>query len=296
MKIVFLGCGYLGFNLSEQLKNENEIEVWGLKSPYSSLSSQFKEIDAFDVDSLDKMDLENTIIIDTVSLLANNAKSENEQEVLDSLCSKYSKLFTYLKDRKIHSYYFISSGGTVYGDSDLPISEEHHLYPRTLYAKSKERLEKCLATSGLNYVILRLSNPYGGYQVTDKKQGVIPVLIEKVLNNDVFELWGNLTTVRDYIYISDLSAAITCLISSDVNNEIVNVGSGIGTSLQEVFDEVEQTTGTKINLKHSLSDVPIVDSIILDISKLKRMTGFNIQVSLAEGIKKEVERIQEELK
>lgn len=296
MKIVFLGCGYLGFNLSELLKNEHDVEVWGLKNPYSSLSTMFCEIDVFDIDSLASMDLEDAVIIDTVSLLGNNAKSDNEQEVLDSLCNKYLKLFNYFKQRKIHTYYFISSGGTVYGDSNLPISENHHLHPRTLYAKSKERLEQCIIDSNLNYVILRLSNPYGGFQVTDKKQGVIPVLIEKVVKGEVFELWGNLTTVRDYIYITDLSSAINHLIKRNASKEIVNVGSGLGTSLQQVFDEVEMATKAKINLKHCLSDVPIVESIILDITKLKELTDFDIQVSLQEGIQKEVERIKEELK
>lgn len=296
MKILFLGCGYLGYNLSEALKEDFETEVWGLESPYSSFSSIFKEINVFDLNLLSNQELKDVIIIDTVSLVANTAKSDNEEEFLDKLIKRYEALFELLKAKEIHSYYFVSSGGTVYGASDIPIKENHELLPKTLYAKSKVLLEECLIKSGLNYVIMRLSNPYGGYQVTDKKQGVIPVLIEKVLKNDQFELWGETNTVRDYIYIDDLSVMLEKLIQKDVKNEIINIGSNVGHSLQEVFNWVEKITGKKINLKKVEIDVPIIKSIILDTSKLQNLIEINCNISLQEGIEKEVQRIQEELK
>lgn len=296
MKIVFLGCGYLGYNLSEALKGKYETEVWGLVSPYSSFSTIFREINVFDFEQLGKQDLKDVIIIDTVSLVANTAKSDNENEFLRNLLNRYNDLFAFLKEKGIHSYYFVSSGGTVYGESDVPIKENHDLLPKSLYAKSKVMLEKSIEESGLNYIIMRLSNPYGGYQVTDKKQGVIPILIEKVLKNEQFELWGESTTVRDYIYIDDLSKIMNVLIDKDTKNEVINIGSGIGHSLQDVFDLVESKTKKNINLKKIQIDVPVVKSIILDISKLKSLTGITSNTSLEEGIEKEVRRIQEELK
>ncbi|MEG0240045.1 NAD-dependent epimerase/dehydratase family protein [Anaerorhabdus sp.] len=296
MKIVFLGCGYLGYNLSEALKGKYETEVWGLVSPYSSFSTIFREINVFDFEQLGKQDLKDVIIIDTVSLVANTAKSDNENEFLRNLFNRYNDLFAFLKEKGIHSYYFVSSGGTVYGESDVPIKENHELLPKSLYAKSKVMLEKSIEESGLNYIIMRLSNPYGGYQVTDKKQGVIPILIEKVLKNEQFELWGESTTVRDYIYIDDLSKIMNVLIDKDTKNEVINIGSGIGHSLQDVFDLVESKTKKNIDLKKIQIDVPVVKSIILDISKLKSLTGITSNTSLEEGIEKEVRRIQEELK
>lgn len=296
MKIVFLGCGYLGYNLSEALKGKYETEVWGLVSPYSSFSTIFREINVFDFEQLGKQDLKDVIIIDTVSLVANTAKSDNENEFLRNLLNRYNDLFAFLKEKGIHSYYFVSSGGTVYGESDVPIKENHELLPKSLYANSKVMLEKSIEESGLNYIIMRLSNPYGGYQVTDKKQGVIPILIEKVLKNEQFELWGESTTVRDYIYIDDLSKIMNVLIDKDTKNEVINIGSGIGHSLQDVFDLVESKTKKNIDLKKIQIDVPVVKSIILDISKLKSLTGITSNTSLEEGIEKEVRRIQEELK
>lgn len=293
MKLIFLGCGYLGYNLSEQLSKYYDVQVIGLDSPYTKLSNKFTYLDVFNDEFPN--DFEDAIIIDTITIVSNNSKSENEEEKLLQLNKLYQNLFNKLKVKKIKKYYFLSSGGTIYGDSSIPILEKAQLNPKTLYAKSKVMLEELLAKSDLNYVIFRLSNPYGGYQVTDKKQGVIPIYIERTLKNEEFELWGTPHTIRDYIYIDDFAKAIHLCIEKDISNEILNIGSGIGSSLQDIFNEVEKDTQLKTKVKTIPSDVPIVESIVLDITKLKQLTGFEPKVSLSEGIRKEIQRIQEEL-
>lgn len=293
MKLIFLGCGYLGYNLSEQLSKYYDVQVIGLDSPYTKLSNKFTYLDAFNDEFPNNF--EDAIIIDTITIVSNNSKSENEEEKLLQLNKLYQNLFNKLKVKKIKKYYFLSSGGTIYGDSSIPILEKAQLNPKTLYAKSKVMLEELLAKSDLNYVIFRLSNPYGGYQVTDKKQGVIPIYIERTLKNEEFELWGTPHTIRDYIYIDDFAKAIHLCIEKDISNEILNIGSGIGSSLQDIFNEVEKDTQLKTKVKTIPSDVPIVESIVLDITKLKQLTGFEPKVILSEGIRKEIQRIQEEL-
>lgn len=293
MKIIFLGCGYLGYNLSEILKEFYDVKIVGLESPYTKFIKQFEHCDAFNDEFGNEF--EDAIIFDTISILANNAKSDNEEAKLLDISKMYEDMFARLKKANIKKYYFLSSGGTIYGDSSQPISEIDAIHPTTLYAKSKAVIEKKLMESGLDYVILRLSNPYGGYQITDKKQGVIPIYIERTLQHKEFELWGELRTVRDYIYIDDFAQAIHLCIANDVSKEIVNVGSGKGNSLQEIFDEVQTLTKIQTQLKVIPSEVALVDSIVLDITKLKKLTGFETKVSLSEGIKKEINRIQEEL-
>lgn len=293
MKIIFLGCGYLGYNLSELLKEYYDVKIVGLESPYTKFVNNFEYCDAFNTDF--GKDFEDAIVFDTISILANNAKSDREDEKLLEVSTMYESMFARLKSAGIKKYYYLSSGGTIYGDSALPIAETQAIHPTTLYAKSKAVIEEKLIQSGLDYVILRLSNPYGGYQITDKKQGVIPIYIERTLTHQEFELWGELGTVRDYIYIDDFARAIHLCISQDVTCEIVNIGSGQGNSLKEIFDEVQNLTTMQTQLKVTASVVALVDSIVLDISKLKKLTGFEPSISLHEGIKREIIRIQEEL-
>ena len=294
MKIICLGCGYLGFNLAAELKQWNQTEVIGLQSPYTSLCPEFKEINAFCEADLDKVDFKDAVVIDTISLLGNNAKSDDEKSVIDSITGKYRFLMEQLKNRGASLFIFMSSGGTVYGNSSEPISEEAQLNPISLYARSKVACEQVIRESGMPYLILRLANPYGGHQTTDKKQGVIPILIEKALKRDCFEMWASPHSSRDYIYIDDFARAIHLLISKGIQNETVNVASQTATSLTEILDEVQEQTGMAIEIHHVNSEVPVVDQIVLNIDKLKRLTGFEIETSIQSGIKKEVIRIRNE--
>ena len=180
MKIILLGCGYLGYNLASLLSQEAETKIIGLPSPYMPLCSNFREINAFSARDLDQVDFEDAVVIDTISLLANNARSEDEEKTLCEVEKKYEFLLCQLKQRGARLFIFMSSGGTVYGNAAEPICEDAPLHPITLYARSKTRCEQVIRQSALPYLILRLANPYGGHQMTDKKQGVIPILIEKL--------------------------------------------------------------------------------------------------------------------
>ncbi len=295
MKIIFLGAGYLGFNLCKILEKNYETELWGIDSPYTSLYDSFVKVNAFDSEALSKLDFKDAIVVDTISLVSSDAKSEDEDTILENVRKKYEILIDTLIKGQVKQYIFFSSGGTVYGSHLENVSEECATSPMTLYAKSKVMLEEMLQKSDINYLILRLSNPYGGYQLAGKRQGVIPILIRSALLDEPFHLWASTESVRDYFYIDDLANAINLLVKNNISKEIVNVGSGSGTSLQTVIDIVEKETNKKIEITREDSNVPIVNSIILNINKLKRLTGYKPIVSLEDGIQKEIDRIKEEI-
>ena len=211
MRVVFFGCGYLGYNLSSFLRKDFDVSIYGLKSPYTDKASWFKEMDCFNEELLRQEKLKDAIIIDTVSIIGVNAKSDNEEETLGKLKERYEHLFRVLKEQGIKRYVFFSSGGTIYGDSEVAIDENHSLNPKNLYARSKELLEGVLKESGLDYLILRPTNPFGGYQVNDNGQGVIPILISKAIKQEVFEMWVDSSSTRDYIYIDDFGNALKLL-------------------------------------------------------------------------------------
>lgn len=294
-RVIILGCGYLGYNLYALLRNTFPTEIWGIDSPYASKVLDFREVDAFNPDEMDALDFHDAVIIDAIGLVANNAVSENEEMALDGIAGNYRRLLRSLKKGGAKRFLFFSSGGTVYGNSLKPISEENILHPMTLYSRSKTREEEVIQESDLDYLILRLSNPYGGYQISGKRQGVIPILIRKAYQNDPFEMWIDGDSIRDYFYITDLAQAIRLLIQKEISREIINVGSGIGTSLNEVIHLTQEATGHPIRIVPKSSDVPVVRAIVLDISKLRRLTGYEPSVTMQQGIALENERIREEL-
>ena len=295
MRVIILGCGYLGFNLYDLLKESYDTELWGIESPYSSLVKDMKYINVFDQMAMAKQNLEDAVVIDAIGLIANTAVSDDEKGALERIKSPYQCLIRSLKEGKAKRFIYFSSGGTIYGNTLRPISENDPIRPMSLYAKSKAVTEELIMTSNIPYLILRLSNPYGGYQDNEKKQGVIPILIRKAFTGEPFEMYIDGTSVRDYFYITDLAQAIRGLIDADVNNEVINVGSGIGTSLSEIIELVEQATEKKINIVHRSAEAPTIQSIVLDIAKLKELTGYEPEVKLKEGIQEETERIRKEL-
>ena len=294
MRVIILGCGYLGYNLYELLKQRFETELWGIESPYSPLVPEMINVNAFDPGAMAEQNLKDAVVIDAIGLIANNASAENEEEALNRLYIPYSRLITSLKLGGVSRFVFFSSGGTIYGNTDLPISEDHPIAPMSLYARSKAGIEDLIRKSDLPYLILRLSNPYGGYQIAEKKQGVIPILIRRALRNEPFEMYVSGDSVRDYFYISDLGQAVTGLLECGAVNDTVNVGSGQGTSLHEIIRLVQEATGETVSIIQKASEMPVVQSIVLNIDKLKRLTGYEPVVSLREGIAEETLRIKKE--
>ena len=216
MKVVFIGCGYLGHNLSKGLIDKYDVNILGIDSPYVQYSPWFRYADVFDMGTMINQDLQDAIVIDTVSLVGNRTTSDNPDKLLRSIKYKYQGLLDVLKAKGVKRFIFFSSGGTIYGDSEMPIKEEHELNPKSLYGKSKMMLEKLIQDSGIDYLILRPSNPFGGFQITNG-QGVIPILINKALNQEPFDMYVDSDSVRDYFYIDDFVDILDKLIEKNIS-------------------------------------------------------------------------------
>ena len=113
----------------------------------------------------------------------------------------------------VESIVFVSSGGTVYGRPEAtPIPESHPTNPLCAQGISKLAIEKYLhlywKLHGLDYCVLRVSNAYGGRERTEKAQGAVAVLLDRALKGEVFEIWGDGSVVRDYVYVTDVIRAL----------------------------------------------------------------------------------------
>ena len=107
-----------------------------------------------------------------------------------------------------------------------------------------------------------------------------------------FDMYVDENSVRDYFYISDFADGLDKIIQSDINKEIFNIGSGIPTSLRTVIDLVEKDCQKSLTVNKLQIDDTAVKSVVLDISKLKNMVGYEPKISLQDGIRLEVERLE----
>jgi len=188
---------------------------------------------------------------------------------------------------------FVSSGGTVYGvPRKVPIDEDHPTDPICSYGITKLAIEKYLRLywelHGLDYVVLRVSNPYGERQRTHASQGAVAVFLGKILRGEPIEIWGDGSVVRDYIHISDVVSALCCATKYRGAERVLNIGSGRGVSLNELLGAIESATGATPRCVYADKrpfDVPVS---VLSIARARRELEWTPLVDLPEGVARTV--------
>ena len=109
-------------------------------------------------------------------------------------------------------------------------------------------------------------------------------MLEHLRRGTVMEIWGDGTSVRDFLYIDDMLSALIRLIDFPHDNNTYNAGSGIGYSLNQLREIVESVCGNKLSAIYRPSRKSDVKTIVLDSSLLSKKTKWNPTVSLELGI------------
>lgn len=139
-----------------------------------------------------------------------------------------------------------------------------------------------------NVSIVRPANVYGSYDNFNPENAmVVPSLIRKAQENEILEVWGDGSTIRDFIHSDDVALGMIFAVKNKITKPI-NLGSGKGYSIKEVVDMVVKHSKKSLEVKW-LTDKPAGDKIrLFDMSRAKSY-GFKISVSLEEGIKRTTE-------
>ena len=139
---------------------------------------------------------------------------------------------------------------------------------------------------GLDYRIIRLSNPYGKYQKPNGVQGVVTTFIYEVMHNHNLRVYGDGSVIRDYIYIDDAIAAIQKIVDYQGKYRIFNVGSGKGYSINEIINIIETVVKKKVDIIYDGNRKSDVPTNILDITRYRSCFGEIVNVNLNEGIRR----------
>jgi UDP-glucose 4-epimerase len=297
--LVVGGNGFIGSHLSERLLREGyEVAVLDrFKSGVNNLWEISGQIEIFRGSYLDQELLRTAMEgMDYVFHYASSTTPatsiadpvyEIESNLLGSV-----RLLQIARDEGVKKVIFPSSGGTIYGEpKSLPVREEDCALPSNPYAISKWAVERYLhhfhELYGLDYLILRYSNPYGERQNPYGKQGVIPIFLNRIKHNQRPVIYGDGSMVRDYIYINDIIEATSILFESAIKDKVFNVGSGIGISLNEIIKTMYSILGEEIRPIYEInSSRTYVTGIVLDIAKIETKTGWKPSTSIEEGIRK----------
>jgi UDP-glucose 4-epimerase len=294
--LVFGGTGFIGSNLcSELLKLGHKIRVVDRTiKPINTeklANIEFIEADFVQVDDFTSY-LENIdVVFHLISTtLPATSKGNEIFDIQSNVCSTLRLLNSMVQIGNGKKIIFLSSGGTVYGQSNVnPIPEETPTNPICSYGIHKLTIEKYLHfyyhEYGLDYQIVRLANPYGRGQNGKNGQGVIPIFARKIQQSEEIQIWGDGLTTRDYIYIDDVIDALCLLPEYTGDYKIMNLGSGRGASLLDIVEIVAKVLNIKPNIKFLNARTIDVKTNVLDISIIKRELRWSPQFDLTNGIR-----------
>jgi UDP-glucose 4-epimerase len=187
--------------------------------------------------------------------------------------------------------FVLASSCAVYGDPKIqPITEEAIPDPISPYAESKLIGERyCLGFHErglLRSIVLRFFNVYGSRQGLNDYSGVITRFFERARKNEPLIVYGDGLQTRDFVNVHDIVQAILSSVNSvNAEGEIVHIGSGRATSINELAKIVLLLTGADGGVLYQPSrDGDIKDSLA-NISKAKRLLGYEPKVSLIDGLR-----------
>ena len=234
--------------------------------------------------------------VDTVvhcawSTIPVSANADPAQDVLSNVFGSV-RLSQMAGQAGVKRFVFLSSGGTIYGKVTAEkISEKMPVAPSNAYGAGKASVEMYLASISQKFqlpvTILRVSNPYGPGQLPWRGQGAVNTMVGCCLENLPFEVWGNGSAVRDYIYIDDVAEAVSrAMLLQSQGLEVFNIGSGRGLDLLELAVEVERAIGIKPRLVFEASRQIDVDRNVLSVAKAERIMAWRPQVTLSAGIRR----------
>ncbi|MDA3616027.1 NAD-dependent epimerase/dehydratase family protein [Polluticaenibacter yanchengensis] len=294
--LVLGGSGFIGKNLLSIAKDSNN-QLFVITKSDISQSIEFKHCH-FIEGSIKDTDLIKTVIIENditnvIHLNSNLIPSSTADEFQQSFEDIVLPTFKIIDLAAILNvqFIFLSSGGTVYGKSDSKIDETHSLNPINYYGYHKTVIEDYILfkhrTEKLNYLILRPSNVFGEYQKFESNQGFISVAIHKLSNNESLEIWGDGSVTRDYLHVQDLVDIIFKLINANVKNEVLNICSGIGYTLNEVIKFISLSLNTNPKITYKPARNIDLNFVVLNNQKLFKFIDHDF-ITLENGIRRQV--------
>lgn len=200
------------------------------------------------------------------------------------------------RDASISRVVLISSGA-VYGDQELiPFKETSQPKPSSPYAVSKLASEYYIRTigalSGIEAVCLRVFNAYGpGQRIPASHPPIIPNFLKQAIKNGTLVIHGDGKQTRDYVYIDDVvNAMVSAAIAADVDQQVINVGSGIETSVRELARLVVEVTNKKPEEVYNPRVSGGVSRMCANIGLAKEKLNYLPLISLDMGIRLTLER------
>ena len=128
-------------------------------------------------------------------------------------------------------------------------------------------------SSGTATKIFRCSNIYSQFQPVGRSQGLIANAIDCAVSRRRLQIYGDGSSTRDYIHIDDVCQSVYAILANQMFSGIVNIGSGIGTTINDVVESISAITGTQVEVEYQQSRQGDLHRCVLDNERQVELTG-----------------------
>jgi len=196
-------------------------------------------------------------------------------------------------DAAVKRVIFASTGGAIYGEPvEVPQTESHPLNPLSPYGCAKLSVERYLnyyrVVRGLSSAALRYANVYGPRQNAHGEAGVVAIFAAKLLDKQQATINGSGEQTRDFVYVADVVAANLAASDAEWQGEY-NVGTGVETTINELYDSLASIAGVDTPPVHAPAKEGEQLRSVLDGSRLRTLANLPERKSLPEGLKETFE-------
>ena len=187
---------------------------------------------------------------------------------------------------------FASSGGAIYGDTDvIPTPEEHPCRPESPYGTAKLCGEAYGGTfsrqAGLEFVGLRYANVYGPRQDPHGEAGVVAIFATRLVHGQAVVINGDGTQTRDYVHVHDVVRAN--LAAVDGPTGVYNLGTGVETDVNTLYRMLAAASGVNAVARHGPAKSGEQRRSCLDTTAARERLGWKATVTFADGVLSTVE-------
>ncbi len=201
-----------------------------------------------------------------------------------------------MRDVGVHRV-VLASSGAVYGDlGDTPLRETDNPNPQSPYAVSKLAAEFYVRTIGglwgIETVSLRIFNAYGpGQHLPASHPPVLPYFLQQALRGGTLVVHGDGNQTRDYVYVDDVvSAMVAASTAPNINGLVINIGSGVGTSVRDLVKHVLDVTGGKPEVIYNSLTSGGVSCLTADLTLAQEKLGYHPSIKLDDGLRLTLQR------
>jgi UDP-glucose 4-epimerase len=188
---------------------------------------------------------------------------------------------------------FASTSGAIYGERDGPAPEDAErrpVAPAGLQARRRGvsgRVQPALR-HGLRRAALR--NVYGPRQDPKGEAGVVAIFLGRLAAGETPRIFGDGSQTRDYVYAGDVARASLAAVGRD--GGVFNVGTGIETSVTELYELCRQVAGSELQAEHAEARLGELQRSVLDVSLAERELGWRPELTLEDGLRRTWESIR----